>query len=304
MLDARLKLINQDATLQGLAYMYYREVAPCASLRKFVNCFWTLQSSQPVTFYDRTFPDGCQEIVFNVNATVRRSDNGSDYSINPDAELIGQMTRPYDLITHGRQTYFGIKFYPHSFAAFTRESIHDLRDQSIDLRELFGGDFCRVIDTVFETPDFDHFVSLLEVWLLDNLCENKIQGRAYKIVDQAVNELLVKKVHTRMDELHQKLDIGTRYFQSLFKTYVGLAPRQLYKMIRFQTCFQDLHQQHLSLTDVAMRRGYYDQAHFAHDFREFSGMAPSDYRKAEMPLNRFFLDTSSRAWLCNYKEQL
>lgn len=284
--------------------MYYREVAPCANLQKLVNCFWTLQSAQPVTFYDRTFPDGCQEIVFNVNATVRRSDNGNDYSINPDAELIGQMTRPYDLITHGKQRYFGIKFYPHSFAVFTKESVHDLRDQSIDLRDLFGADFSRVIDAVFENADFGGFVSLMEAHLLNNLCEEKLQSRAYRIVDQAVNELLIKKTDTQMHTLHQKLDIGKRYLQALFKSCVGLTPGQLFKMIRFQTSFEGLSNPQLSLTDVALQCGYYDHAHFTHDFRELAGLTPTAYREMESPLNRFFLDTSSRAWLCNYKEQL
>jgi AraC-like DNA-binding protein len=32
-----------------------------------------------------------------------------------------------------------------------------------------------------------------------------------------------------------------------------------------------------SFTEIAFDSGYYDQAHFIHDFNGFSGMTPTDY---------------------------
>ena len=29
--------------------------------------------------------------------------------------------------------------------------------------------------------------------------------------------------------------------------------------------------------DIALSRGYFDQSHFNHDFREFSGLSPTEY---------------------------
>ena len=35
--------------------------------------------------------------------------------------------------------------------------------------------------------------------------------------------------------------------------------------------------QDLSLTEIAFKYGYYDQSHFIHDFKQFSGYHPSAY---------------------------
>jgi AraC-like DNA-binding protein len=72
-------------------------------------------------------------------------------------------------------------------------------------------------------------------------------------------------------------------------------------MLRFQKTFQYLHDARISLSDVAQRCGYYDHAHFVHDFRSLAGVSPSQYMKMDTPLNGFFLSAASRAYLCNYR---
>lgn len=283
------------------AVMHYREMLPQLKLRPFINCFWTIQSRQPAAILDRTFPDGCQEISFNIDSTVLRSDGG-DYSANPRMELIGQMTRPYDIIAQGSHTYFGVKFYPHSFSAFTRESIYDLRDQSIDLSDLLTRNFNAAADSVFEQPNFEWFVTIMEAYFLHCLASEDFSTRSYEMVDQAVRILLREKQNARVDDLHRRLGVGCRSLQKAFQRHIGLSPKQLLKMIRFQTTFQYLHDKHISLTDIAHRCGYYDQAHFAHDFKALAGVSASTYRTMQTPLNGFFLDQSSYAYLCNYKD--
>lgn len=261
-----------------------------------------IRSPRPLTVRDRTFPDGCQEIVFNLDTTVLRSDNGGTWSANPAVELIGQMTRPYDIITRGSHCLFGVKFYPHSFSAFTRESTHDLKDQSIELQYLMQPAFGHAAEAVLARPAFEHFVALMEDYFLQHLAAGDPPARSYRVVDAAVRFLLQHKEQARLDELPRRLGVSNRCLQLAFKQHVGLSPKQLLKMIRFQTTFRHLHDARLSLTDVAHRCGYYDHAHFVHEFKSLSGLTPSAYRRIDTPLNGFFLDETSRAYLCNYKD--
>lgn len=279
--------------------MHFREATPISALRPYINSYWMIQAEPGVPIQDRTYPDGCQEIVFNINSIVMRSDTPGRYHRNPNVELIGQMTRYYDLETSGEQRYLGIKFYPHSFSAFTRESIHDLRDQSIQVREILGPWIEQAVDAVQLNPDFDAFVAAMNRYFCAALLRDRIAGKPYQLVDRAIKTLFAERDEMRVDTLRRQLDVGNRRLQALFQDYVGLSPKQLLKMVRFQTSFKFLHRSDLALTDVAMRCGYYDQAHFNHDFKTLAGVSPTQYRESRLPLNRFFLDENSLAYLCN-----
>jgi AraC-like DNA-binding protein len=279
--------------------MLYREQIPRPELRPYINCFWMIRSPGPVAIGDRTLPDGCQEIVFNVNTRVLRRDCGGEFTLNPAAELVGQMTRPYEILTRGSQLFFGIKFLPHSFSLFTRESIHNLRDQSIDLRDLFSPGFDEIIDRVFERPEFERFIALMEACLLRKLQLTNALDRGYRLVDRAVRALFSAGGPLLIDELCANLGVSDRYLQQMFKQRIGLGPKQLLKMIRFQRTLQYLTASNISLTELAHRSGYCDHAHFTRDFRSLAGVSPSEYRQLDTPLTGFFLTENSRAYLCN-----
>ncbi len=277
--------------------MQFREIAPAAALRPYIASYWMIRGEPGVPIRDRTYPDGCQEVVFNINSTVMRSDSPGGYSRNPNAELIGQMTRYYDIETNGEQCYFGIKFYPHGFSVFTREPIHDLRDQSIPVNDVLNLDAAPLLDRIFSTSDFETFVDFANRYFRLALAEKKAASKSYQLVDRAVRILLEDQDELNIDTLRQQLGIGHRRLQTLFRDFVGLSPKQLLRMIRFQTSFRFLHDANLALTDVAMLSGYYDQAHFNHDFKAYAGITPTRYRESQLPLNRFFLDENSLSYL-------
>ena len=281
--------------------MKFQEVAPGTRLLPFVNSYWCLSSDVALDLCDRTLPDGCQEIVFNINCQVKRSDNGKEFFTNPPVELIGQMTRAYEIKTQGRQIYFGIKFYPHSFAAFTTESIEDLRDQSIDLRLLFCRAFTEIYEAILAKPDFEFFVSSMENYLNQRLSIQRATSLAYNMVDYAVKKMFVNNQEVSLQSMHVELGVSKRHLLNIFKHHTGLSPKQFLRMVRFQSTLKGL-QLSQPLSQIALESGYYDQAHLHHDFKALAGVTPTAWQKTTAPLNQFFVDESSRAYLCNYRK--
>lgn len=277
----------------------YREQPPGCRLLPFVNCYWSLRAPQPLRLRDRTFPDGCQEIVFNIGTQVLRSDNGRDYFRNPAVELIGQMTRAYDIVTEGEQLYFGVKFHPHGFAAFTPEPVDSLRDQSIDLHLLFGRGFDEVHERIVERRSWAHFVQAMERCLLARLDAGQSASRAFRDVDAMVRAIFAAPGEGGLRQAYGRADLGRRRLQGAFRRMTGLSPQQLTGMVRFQSCFDGL-QAGVPYPQLALACGYYDQAHFNREFRRYTGMTPGAWKQAQAPLNRYFVDASSLAYLCNH----
>jgi transcriptional regulator GlxA family with amidase domain len=74
------------------------------------------------------------------------------------------------------------------------------------------------------------------------------------------------------------IGVSPRWFTQVFHAEVGLTPKRYQRIQRFQAalCYIEWEQQ-LDWAGVAVACGYFDQAHFIHDFRAFSGLSPTAY---------------------------
>ncbi|HVI45704.1 MAG TPA: helix-turn-helix domain-containing protein [Chitinophaga sp.] len=72
--------------------------------------------------------------------------------------------------------------------------------------------------------------------------------------------------------------MSQRQFERKFKEHVGFSPRLFTKICRFEATLSSLLTP-APLVQIALNAGYFDQAHFNHDFKTFTGMHPKDYRK-------------------------
>ena len=59
---------------------------------------------------------------------------------------------------------------------------------------------------------------------------------------------------------------------------IGVTPKRYCRLLRFQQVVAKTHgAKNLNWAELALVCGYFDQAHFIHEFREFSGVTPSAY---------------------------
>jgi AraC-like DNA-binding protein len=80
--------------------------------------------------------------------------------------------------------------------------------------------------------------------------------------------------------------MSQRRFIELFRHEVGMTPKLFCRVERFQGVIRNLERaRDVDWVDVALSYGYSDQSHFNHDFREFSGVRPSDYLSLRLSQN-------------------
>jgi len=89
----------------------------------------------------------------------------------------------------------------------------------------------------------------------------------------------------RIETLVERSDYSHRAFNALFKEAVGLSPKRYARLLRFQAMLARLNAPPgldrgpaPALIDLALAAGYSDQAHMQREFREFSGVTPTQYR--------------------------
>ena len=63
-----------------------------------------------------------------------------------------------------------------------------------------------------------------------------------------------------------------------FREQLGVPPKTMARILRFQKAVRLLGTStQLRWAEIALRCGYYDQAHFNRDFRDFAGASPGEF---------------------------
>jgi AraC-like DNA-binding protein len=97
----------------------------------------------------------------------------------------------------------------------------------------------------------------------------------------AVAALARSRGGARIEELCRSLGVSRKHLADLFRAHVGLPPKVYARMFRFRGAVELVQKgRRLDWARIALACGYYDQAHFNREFREFAGMTPSEFADA------------------------
>lgn len=80
-----------------------------------------------------------------------------------------------------------------------------------------------------------------------------------------------------IEEMAQQVSLSKYYFIRTFKQEVGLTPHQFLIQNRVRKA-QRILKQPLSMTEVALVTGFFDQSHFIKNFERIVGLTPSCYK--------------------------
>ena len=89
------------------------------------------------------------------------------------------------------------------------------------------------------------------------------------------------KTDLKINKICQDLHINPSHFSRMFKTYVGLSPKQYLTQVRLNSIKRDLAMTSRSITDIALDNGFVDVNNFTRIFRTTFGITPSQYREAQ-----------------------
>ncbi len=273
--------------------MEYNESAPPPALASIVRRVWTLdghardlsEAIQPI------LPDGCPELVVHLGDPFERIRPDGIVQRQPAVLVAGQLTGQLALRATGRIAVVGIRFHPDGAAALLRVPQHELAGLTIGVDEVLGP----LSRSLNEVRDATESTSIGAAAVLDRIAVG-IDVRVDPRVRRAVEIVDRHRGRASIDRVAHHVGLTRRHLERRFQTLVGISPKRLARIVRFQHALRMLRTLEAGGrgTQTAIECGYADQAHFVREFRELAGCSPEAHLLRSAELNGFFSESHER----------
>jgi AraC-like DNA-binding protein len=254
----------------------YKMIAPPPQLAEVVRFFWVFEIDgiDGTPYIYRSMADGCAELVFHYRGPFTEVDTG----IGPLATLHAQTAKHRRFVTMENFGILGAYIYPFAVPRLFGFPASALSDEMPDLQALLGSEGQILLEQIMTAPSETERITRLSRFLIQKL-ENGKSGNA--VAQRAVRTMLGHHGQLSVIDLADKMGISARQLERHFKDYAGFSPKTYARILRFQSALKEYGIRNKALTEIALDCGYYDQAHFIHDFQNFSGYTPSEYFKGK-----------------------
>lgn len=268
--------------------MLYRTYIPPPPLSQFVDKFWFYSGDEPVHRMERVLPDGTTELVINLDEYPRKRFHSADprrFETFRRAWISGMHPAFILIDVLPRATMMGAHFRPGGLACFVPMPTDQLSGQIVELDALWGRDAFELRDSLLEAQNLQTRFRLLEAYLLRHA---QRELRLDPAVAAALRQFLTDPTVSAIKQMAKLAGLSHKHFIARFRAEVGVSPKRFCRIRRFQRAIGEIHARRpVDWTEVAYGGGYYDQAHFIHDFRAFSGLTPARYLAQAGADNRF-----------------
>jgi AraC-like DNA-binding protein len=222
-------------------------------------------------------PKGNVDFLFNLGdpLAVSGSEVRADRFAAAESRVGGVQTRPLTTAPGGGVHLLGVSLRMESCAAFMPLPLNEITDAVVEGPQLFP-DLRDLCGRLADAPCFREQCALLTRWLLARLRPSP----AAATVRHACALLRAAPADEAVRATAKALAVSPRHLRRIFHEQVGVSPREYVRVARFADALQALASPRAGLAEAALSAGYYDQAHFCHEFRVFAEMTPQEYRRA------------------------
>lgn len=264
-----------------MAFLHY---VPPRPLSDFVELFWYYEGVAASHARERLMPTGTVELVIGLQDDTGRiypRDRDDDPLVFRGPVVAGPHAEYFAIDSVATMHAVGIHFKPGGAFPFLGVPAGELQNRHVSLDDLWGSYADEVHARVACASTPEGKLRALEVGLLGRL---SLPLERHAAVGFALQQF-ARPVTRTVSDVTAQIGMSGRRFAGRFRDEVGLTPKLYCRVQRFQDALRRLHRRssQLDLADLAYACGYFDQAHFNHDFRDFSGISPTAYLASATP---------------------
>jgi AraC-like DNA-binding protein len=256
--------------------MQYLTYVPPPPLSAFIQNFWYWEGEAPGHAKDTIMASGRVGILINLKSDELSWYDGARFA-NRNAlkgiSLCGTHAQAFAIDAH-QPHVLGVQFRPGGSFPFFAAPARDFRDSHISLDQIWGADAERLHQRLVQAPTPRDKFEILEAALIALAPREFTRHPAVAMALTRVTGSRVTSVAT----LAAEAEVSHKKFIRIFTDEVGFTPKLYLRVARFQRVLAHIHRApDVDWGDAVERGGYFDQSHFIRDFRQFSGLTPTDY---------------------------
>jgi AraC-like DNA-binding protein len=255
---------------------------PHPALRFAVECYWIVEGTD--IFSSKIIPDGRPELIFHYGDHYQQEISGKLLR-QSESLAAGQITRPITISPSGNSGVFGVKFFPTGFWKLFGLKMDLLTNQTLDLRDVLRLNTSSLTQQLAEHNSHASRIAIVEKFLL-----KKVSARMRCDADVAISMMERCEYQESVTTIARQSKISVRKLQRSFSEVVGVTPKMYQRLLRFNKIFKCLQNPSLTKVEASYLCGYFDQAHFNKDFKQFTEEDPSSYFKSNHAFANFFLN--------------
>ncbi|QNR69785.1 helix-turn-helix transcriptional regulator [Paenibacillus peoriae] len=240
-----------------------REYPASPQLESHVASFWTMDYRPvPDKLWHRVIPDGCVDIVVNLLSPFSRK----------AAYVVGPTTRSELLQFSEPRSLFGIRIYSESARSILKTPLSAFKGQRIYLDDVLGLEEMYWVEEILSATTISEILAVAEHHLVRMLATSDMA--IPPLVYQSLQIIYGRKGNLSVTNLANQVHFSERHLRRVFDQELGLSPKEMLGIIRFQSTLQDFFQGgYSSLVDLSLKYGYYDESHFTNTFKQYYGLS-------------------------------
>lgn len=261
--------------------MIFETYVPAAPLRPFIEFLWFYDGFTPQHTREKLLPDASMELIIDLREHPKRlwDARAPERATEFRRSWLSGMHTEYIIIDASPGSMMGAHFKPGGARPFLDLPLSELTDKVVPFESVVGQRAATLRDRLLEAQPFPMKFAVLESFLLAAAGDRLVPDALV----QGVVPMLRAGAPVTMRELAARTGVSQRHFIARFEDQVGLRPKQLQRICRFQQVIRRLERERRDVdwAEVALDCGYYDQSHFIHDFSGFTGHTPTEFLRQQ-----------------------
>jgi AraC-like DNA-binding protein len=270
--------------------MLLRAAEKIPQLAPYLSSCWIFESDfgHPISMSRVITPNGRLKIVLPFdNDLFAVSSILQQRHMQGKIQFIGNADQPYIISTEARCSgTLILELTPQGASRLAPFNINEITNHIVLFTDVYGSAGKRLEQELLEINDPIEKAFRLQTFLVGFL---NCAPSQMNIIDYSVNAILQTQGCLKIKTLEKKTGYTKRYLDMLFKKHIGISPKTLCSITRFQY-FHSLWAKNPSpgFYGNEIYSFYHDQSHFIREFKRFSGYTPEQYAVTDNELGRIF----------------